>query len=267
MRAELSCAQAGSSPKCFSLQQEHGLILLAFSWRSWASGNGRLHSKRGFALWIRGLRLEMQNSHLFCWWVYKGLKLQALNEANIDPHFSPCGPGESQRASPAATILLKAFFFFFLESSFQSCWILSTTMWSAPPQWGKMANHKLRSHQEFLFQTPEGSSMALDFSSQLSVSWNKMHFIRRLNHSIMEPLWLEKTFQVIKMIWNIVGKFDIIHNSSGLPKDSHKGPFWSPCLLIFECKHQRKCNIWGFCFTVCMPDTLCLSKNGPQCFL
>lgn len=29
MRAGLSCAQAESTPKCFSLQQEHGLILLS----------------------------------------------------------------------------------------------------------------------------------------------------------------------------------------------------------------------------------------------
>lgn len=99
---------------------------------------------------------------------------------------------------------------------------------------GKMVNCNLRSHHGLWFKTLKGSSMPLDFFSQLSVSWNEMNWIRRLNHSIVESLWLEKTFQVIEIIRNIAVKFDIIYNSSGLPEDSHKGPLWSPCTLIFS---------------------------------
>lgn len=42
---------------------------------------------------------------------------------------------------------------------------------------------------------------------------------------------------------NVPGKVAIIYKSSGLPEDSHRVPIWSPCTLIFQCKHWKKHNI------------------------
>lgn len=99
--------------------------------------------------------------------------------------------------------------YFFLESHFRVVGFCQPWRDRHHHNEGELVHPRLRSHQEFLFKTPEGSSMPLGFSSQLSGSWNKIHFIRRLNHRTMESLWLVKIFQIIKMIWNIAIKFGI----------------------------------------------------------